>query len=314
MLGFCWRLAGGAVAIRLCAARHAKTKVLGLNKVIAFTYTPTKDFDPKQLHSVTLLGPAGPSDWKYWRTRGVVTGVGHLWFDLLRSPIEKAVDNLTGLDYGGNPQPVVMIEEFGFDYGGLMDEKSAQVLRQTKLKKPDLALAVWDMRGPIPQVLAEAYHDVADLVMLESYVGNQKQYWWIACQVWSARKYGILAKTIVVLGLGKGGNPGENWAETKEEIEQQIRFVRLIAPESPGVGFFGGTPELVASADALCIHYFHYPTSGSGLPADVRAMATTFSRRYDKPTLVVSPSLVEPNYNEDGKGIAGAEDDAGLPD
>jgi len=295
-------VAGGALAVRLHAARHAKTKVLGLNKVIAFSYSPSKDFDVKQMHSVTLVGPVNPGDWKYWRSRGVVAGVGHTWFDLLRSPIDKAVDNLTGQDYGGNPQPVVMIDEFGFDYGGQMDEKAAQILRQTKLKKPDLALAAFEMRGPIPQVLAEAYRDVADLVMMESYVHSQQRYWWIASQVWSVRKYGLLPKTIMVLGVGKGGKPGENWAETKEELEQQIRFIRLIAPESPGVGFFGGTPELLTAADALCFRFFHFPTNGSGLPAEVRDLAQTFSRRYEKPTLVVSPSFVEPNYSGDGMG------------
>ncbi len=294
--------AGGALAVRLHAARHAKTKVLGLNKVIAFTYSPGKDFDLKQMHSETLVGPINPGDWKYWRSRGVVAGVGHTWFDLLRSPVDKAVDNLTGQDYGGNPQPLVMIDEFGFDYGGQMDEKAAQILRQTKLKKPDLALAVWDMRGPIPQVLAEAYRDVADLVMVESYVHSRRRYWWIASQVWSARRYGLLPKTIVVLGVGKGGNPGEDWAETKEELEQQIRFVRLIAPESPGVGFYGGTPELLTAADALCSRFFHFPANGSGLPAEVRDLARTFSRRYEKPTLVVSPSFVQPNYNGNGMG------------
>ena len=295
--------AGGLVAVRFLAAQHAATKVLGLDKVIAFTYSPAKDFDLKQLHSTTFVGPVNADEWKYWRSRGVVSGLGYTWFDLLRSPLDKAVDALTGQDYGGNPQPVMMIDEFGFDYGGQMDQKSAQVLRQTKLKKPDLALAVWDMRGPIPQVLAEAYRDVADLVMLESYVGNQQQYWWIAMQVWSARRYGILTKTIPVLGVGKGGNPGENWAETKEELEQQMRFVRLIAPESPGIGFYSGTPELLAAADSLSAHYFDFPTDGSGLPADVRELAKTFSRRYEKPTLVVSPSFVEPNYTEDGKGM-----------
>ena len=294
---------GGMVTDRPAAAKGAETKVLGLDKVIAFTYSPTKDFDPKQLRSVTFIGPTKPEDWQYWRVRGVVMGVGHTWFDLLRSPIEKAVDNLVGQNYGGNPRPVVMIDEFGFDYGGRMDEKSAQILRQTKRRKPELALAVWEMRGPIPKVLAEAYRDVADLVMMESYVGDKKQYWWIASQVWSARRYGILAKTIVVLGVGKGGNPGENWAQTKEELEQQIRFVRLIAPESPGVGFWGGTAELLACADALCARFSDLPTDGSGLPADLRALATTFSRRYEKPTLVVSPDLVEPNYTEDGKGL-----------
>ena len=295
-------VAGGMLAVRLQAARHAKTKVLGLNRVFAFTYSPAKDFDLKQLHSVTLVGPVNAADWKYWQSRGVVAAVAHTWFDLLRSPIDKAVDNLLGQDYGGNPRPVNMIDEFGFDYGGQMDQKSAQILRQTKLKKPDLALAVFQMREPIPQVLAEAYRDAADLLMFESYVSNQKQYWWIATQVWSARRYGLLPKTIVVLGLGKGGNPGENWAGTKEELEQQMRFVRLIAPESPGVGFFGGTPELLADADALCAQFSHFPTNGSGLPAEIRDLAQTFSRRYEKPTLVASPSMVGPNYNENGSG------------
>jgi len=118
----------GLVAARLLAARHAKTKVLGLDKVIVFTYFPSKGFDPRQLHSVTLIGPVGAGDWKYWQSRGVVAGVGHTWYDLLRSPIDKAVDLLTGQDFGGNPKPVTMIDEFGFDFGGQMDEKSAQVL------------------------------------------------------------------------------------------------------------------------------------------------------------------------------------------
>ena len=294
---------GEMVTDRRAAAKGVETKVLGLDKLIAFTYSPTKDFDPKQLRSVTFIGPSKPEDWQYWRTRGVVMGVAHNWFDLLRPPIEKAVDNLVGANYGGNPRPVVMINEFGWDYGGLMDEKAAQILRQTKRRKPELALAVWDMHGPIPKVLAEAYRDVADLVMMESYVGDKKQYWYIASQVWSARKYGILSKTIVVLGVGKGGNPGEDWAETKEELEQQIRFVRLIAPESPGVGFYSGTPELLASADAFCARFSDLPTDGSGLPADLRALAATFSSRHEKATLVVSPDLVEPNYNEDGSGL-----------
>jgi hypothetical protein len=293
---------GGSLAVHLHAARPAKTKVLGLKKIIAFAYSPGNDFDPKQLRSVTFLGPVGPADWRYWEARGVVTGIGHTWFDLLRSPIEKAVDILSAQDYGGNPHPVIMIDEFGFDFGGNVDEKSAQILRATKHKKPELGLAVWDMRGPIPQVLAEAYRDSADLIMLESYVGSARQYWFIASQVWSARHYGILTKTIPVLGLGKGGNPGEVWAATKDELEQQICFVRLIAPESPGVGFYSGTPELLRAADDMSAQFFRYPTDGTGLPAEVRDLAKTFSRRYEKATLVVSPSFVEPNYNEDGSG------------
>jgi hypothetical protein len=293
---------GGLVTVHLFAKSGAKKKVLGLDQVIAFTYSPSKNFDPKLLRSMTLFGPTNPADWQYWQARGVVLAVGHTWFDLLRSPLDKAVENLVNQDFGGNPRPVVMIDEFGFDFGGQMDEKSAQILRQTKRQKPELALAVWDMRGPIPRVLGEAYRDVADLVMMESYMSGKSQYWWIASQAWSARTFGISPKTIFVLGVGKGGNPGEDWAKTKQELEQQIRFIRLVAPESPGVGFFSGTPELLASADSLCTHFADLPTNGSGLPADLLGVARIFSGRHEKSTLVVSPDLVEPNYKEDGSG------------
>ena len=139
--------------------------------------------------------------------------------------------------------------------------------------------------------------------MFESYLHSQNSYWWMASQVWSARRYGILPKTIVILGVGKGGQPGEDWAETKEELEQQIRFVRMIAPESPGIGFFGGNPELLKAADEICAHYFRLPASGKGLPPEVQEIAHTFTRRYDRPTLVGSPSFVEPNFHEDGNGL-----------
>ena len=109
--------------------------------------------------------------------RGVVVAVNHTWFDLLTNPVEKAADLLAKGDYGGNPHPVVSVDEFGFDHGGGTDQKAAQVLRETKRRRPDLGLAVWEMGGPMPQVLADCYRDVADLVMFESYVGGKDQYW-----------------------------------------------------------------------------------------------------------------------------------------
>jgi len=281
--------------------RAATPGALGLGEVIAFTYPPN-NFDTKTLRSVTLLGPGRADEWKYWQARGVATGVGHTWFDLLRAPVEQAARTLAGLDYGGNPHPLLMIDEFGFDFGGEMDEKAARILRQTRLEKPGLALAVFEMRGPMPPVLAEAYRDAADLVMLESYVDNSRHYWWLAAQAWAARQFGLLPKTIMVLGVGKGGNPGEHWAETPQELEQQIRFVRLIAPESPGVGFFGGTPELLARADALCAGFSATPQDGAGLPDDAQALVRSFMSRHAKPALVVSPSFVQPNYDSSGSG------------
>ncbi len=294
-------LAGLAALNAIAAGSGANS--LGLKRIIAFAYTPSKDFDPKTLRSVTLFGPAKPEDWRYWAPRKVVAGVGHTWYDLLRSPIEKAVENLAGQDFGGNPKPVVMIDEFGFDFGGQMDQKSAEILRLTKARKPELGLAVWQMRGPIPGVLADAYRKYASLVMMESYVPDRAQYWDMAMQAWAARFHGLIGKAIIVLGVGKGGNPGEVWATTPQELEQQIRFVRRIAPDSPGVGFFGGEPDLLAHADGVCAHFSDLPTDGRGLPEDVRALARTFSSRHAKPTLAVSPHYVEPNYKEDGSAL-----------
>ena len=56
--------------------QSAEAKVLGLSKVFAFTYSPTKDFDPKQLRSLTLIGPRSAAEWKYWQDRGVVMAAG----------------------------------------------------------------------------------------------------------------------------------------------------------------------------------------------------------------------------------------------
>ena len=51
----------------------------------------------------------------------------------------------------------------------------------------------------------------------------------------------------------------------------------------------------MAKADEVCGHYFDLPTDGSGLPADVVAMAKVFTDRHEKPTLVCCPHWVEPN-------------------
>ncbi len=211
--------------------------------------------------------------------------------------MDKAVDILVNGDYGGNPRPIVSIDEFGFDYGGETDQKAARILRETKRKRPELGLAVWEMRGPIPKVLGDAYRDVVDLVTLESYLKDKDDYWFAAAQVQSARIHGVLPKTIVALGIGKGGNPGEEWARTKAELEQQIRFVRMLAPEAPGIGFYSGGdwPELIAKADELCRRYSDLPADGSQLPADVSVLGRFFSGPHEKPVLVCSPILVEPN-------------------
>ena len=165
---------------------------------------------------------------------------------------------------------------------------------------PDLRLAVWQMRGPIAPVLAVAYRDVVDLIQPEAYVANKDKYWHIVTQVRAAQLQGLMHKTIVGLGLGIGGKPGENWAATKRELEQQIRFLRLIAPESPGVTFFAagvnrGEPGLLAYADELCKRFDQIPTDGSGLEKDVIEIYETFAKLRTQPFIVASGRWAEPD-------------------
>ena len=148
-------------------------KVLGLDTVIAFYGAP------KDLRSPTFVLS---EDWKYWKQRGAVAAISKVWFDLLQNPVDKGVEILTGLNFADNPDPVVAIDEFGFDYDGQIDIRTAALLREAKKKKPNLHVAVWQMRGPVAPKLAEAYRDSVDLVLLETYVGP-KDLWLIAARL-----------------------------------------------------------------------------------------------------------------------------------
>jgi len=281
-----------------------KNKVLGQEKIIAFTFIGK--FDPKELKSLTFYTPARIGDREYWRNRGVVPAAHQTWFDLLKSPVDRAVDILMNRDYGGETNPVICIDEFGFDFGGKTDQKSAKILRTTKQKKSDLDLAVWQMRGPISQVLAEAYKDVVSLVLMEAYVSSKSDYWWIATQVYVARMHKILEKSVVALGLSSGKPEDKNkWADTREEVEQQMRFVRLVAPESPGIGFFApsATPELLQFADQLCERYFDFPADGTGLPEEALRLHQFFSKQHKNATIVSSPIWAEPNRGAENPNI-----------
>jgi len=296
------------IVLMLCvhpSSAYEKPKVLGKDRIFAFLYLP-KNTDVNTLHSANLIH-SKPKEWKYWKDKGVIPCQGKTWFDLLRNPINKAVDVLTSIDYGGNPEPAVCIDEFGFDFGGQTDHKTSTILRLTKYKMPNLHLAVWQMRGPIAPILADAYKDVVDLVMVEAYVGSKEDYWSIITQVKAAQLQGIMHKTVVGLGLGLGGNTGEDWATTKKELEQQILFLRLIAPESPGVAFFAagadkGEPGLLNYADELCEKYDRLPTDGSGLPKDVIELYKTFSKKRRDPAIVVSNFWAEPDRSEENPG------------
>jgi len=143
-------------------------------------------------------------------------------------------------------------------------------------------LAVWQMRGPVAPALAAIYRDTVELVMMETYF-DLKDAWMIPFQLQTARLNGLLGKTIIGLGIGSespdlGGHP---WTQTKEELDQQLRLIRFVAPESPGVAFFGldrlgKCPLSAEQLDRLCGRFLQIPTDGTGLKPELLALGITW--------------------------------------
>jgi hypothetical protein len=235
-------------------------------------------------------------DWQSWKERGCVTGLTITHQSFLHPPtsVEQAAGILTGLDFKGNPNPVVTIDEFGWDYDGGIDQHVMDILKAVHAKNPGLKLAVWQMRGPVAPELAKVYRETVELVMMETYDDLQNA-WMIPFQLQTARCNGILDKTIIGLGLGTETD-GSPWTRTAEELRQQLALIRLVAPESPGVAFFGNLRKDEKSAcqitaeqmDQIVGGFNQIPTDGRDLKPELLALGQKFTKRYDGPAIFCS--------------------------
>ena len=117
------------------AYSQKKIKVLGLNKVIGFYGAP------KDLKSPTFV--LGHKDWRYWKKRSGVAAAQQVWFPIMENTtVEQGASIITGINFHGNPEPVVCIDEFGFDFGGDSDKKCGSILLEVKKQKPKLSIAI----------------------------------------------------------------------------------------------------------------------------------------------------------------------------
>ena len=282
------------------AASEDSNRVLGLETVIAFYGDPG-------LKSQTFVRGG---DWKQSRDRGAVAskGVTHQRF-LSKAP-EEAAEVLAGLDCGGNPNPVIDIDEFGWDYDGGIDGHCINVLKALHRKRPELNVAVWQMRGPVAPKLAATYRDTVALVLMETYF-DLNDAWMIAFQLQTARLNGLLDRSVVALGLGKESDDkgGHRWTQTPEELEQQLRLIRFVAPESPGVAFFGSwklkeinAPLTVEQVNEICGQFRAIPTDGSGLKPELLELGQTFTKRYQQSAIFCSSAFVLPYFHSGHDG------------
>lgn len=231
---------------------------------------------------------------------------------MLKIPVAEAAQRHAKMDFGGNPHPVITVDEFGFDYDGQIDLRTAETLRAIKKARPELGIAVWQMRGPVAPKLAATYLDEVDLVMMETYV-SPADIWLIGAQLKAAELNGLGHKSVVGLGIGRCGRDHVNWARSKEELEEQVRFIRAVAPHSPGLAFFGlpnghyeyrnrvvpEVPITLAEADDIAGRFRQIPTDGTGLRPELKELAEVFTRRYEQPAIVCSTRWVHPNRDPD---------------
>ncbi len=230
----------------------------------------------------------------------VLSGV--TWFKLLQGTVEQGAEVLAT-----HPHEPFSIDELGFDFDGPADLKTIKVLALAKEKKPELKLAVWQMRGPVAPKLAAAYRELVELVMMETYV-DLPDSWWIAFNLQTANLNGLADMTIIGLGVGaqtpaagEGPQGGYFWTKSKEDLEQQIRLIRYVAPDSPGVTFFGQKPHFargkkgvtitLADVEAVVSKFRETPTDGTGLTPELLELGKTFTKKYEKPAIFCSSAL-----------------------
>jgi hypothetical protein len=154
------------------------------------------------------------------------------------------------------------IDEFGM-LGPIFSAKLGKALVQAKATCPELYIAVWHS-GPLTKNQAKYYVEGADLVMLEAYFSGRSIFRWLVQRNISvARNAGIIGKTVVALGINDehpdAAKPGFwRWANTPEELEKQMRWIKQIASDMPGIAFYApkASKTMLLEADRLAGQIF----------------------------------------------------------
>lgn len=142
-------------------------------------------------------------------------------------------------------------------------EKFVKALKEVKENHPDHFIAVWFM-GAGHQYWADIAN-VVDLFMPErylNYLGNHLGIFDASMHI--ARETGVMHKMIPGLGVNvrKDKKTGEVLASpTRDDVLRQVRYLKRIAPDLPGLAFFSvnTAPGVGEYADGLCKDYFIDP-------------------------------------------------------
>ena len=146
--------------------------------------------------------------------------------------------------------------------GMAMDEwstlypEACAALEQVSKDKGDRIIVPW-LSGRADEAYSKCFRH-ADLVLPEvyfNYAGHHTYRDGLNVQIDNARKWQLLDKWIIALGVFAPGKPS-----TAEEIEREVQYLRLRGPEMPGVAYYGySRGDIVRKNDHLCYQYFIAP-------------------------------------------------------
>ncbi len=237
------------------------------------------------------LGSASPPDYERFRYINLFTGIGRDYAGLYIDAPQYLLTKLHGAIplatcWGPHPSGNIGLENFKknwsktlhspFRDGMAMDEwgepypEALEALKRIYRKKGETLIAPW-LAGGITGAYVEGFR-FADLILIETYcnmMGHDIYRSYVNSAVDRTRKAGLLERSLIALGFFTNRKP-----TVPEELEREVRHVRLRGPEMPGIVFYTSTwrKQRDDQWDELAYRYFISPVI---MPKDIRIQKST---------------------------------------
>ena len=218
----------------------------------------------------TMVLAKGPKDIAYWKHRGVMAGK---WRGAKFDAKQGIADAMKYYRRGTEGFDGIMIDEIGnYDDHKLRESTAVKGLQEFCAVNEDLFVALWVCGVPTPSLmnLAKGIYRKkgVDLMMLENYVNylipELKSFLpdeTMKFRIETARRQDVLHSSVIAVGIH--GN-AKIFTLTNDELEEQVRTIKRLAPEMPGMGVYATGKKmtnkpLIFFADELCAKYFISP-------------------------------------------------------
>ena len=221
-------------------------------------------------------------DVAYWKHRGVTVCK---WRGAKFSEKQGIADAMRYYRRGTEGFDGIMIDELGgYDDAKLRESTAFKGLKEFCAVNDDLFVALWVCGVPTPSLMnlgKGIYRKKGvDLMILEDYVNyiipELKSFLpdeTMRFRIETARRQDVLHTSVVAVGIH--GN-AKIFTMTDDELEEQVRTIKRLAPEMPGLGIYATGKKmtnrpLIFFADELCAKYFISPVL-HGYPRAIRIL------------------------------------------